>query len=249
MHPHRVIRIVLGSFLAIGLLLAALAAYFLWDAMGFRATAASTEGTVIGLAWTSSTGTTSHTMHTAAPVVEFTANGQRYRFTSSVSSNPPAYSVGERVQVLYDPEQPQRARIDSFWQLHLLWLATGLPALVCLAVPGAMLALKARRRRRRQRALQYGVPVQATIVDVRPNTTIKVNGRSPLVIEARYRDPQTGEEHTFTSENLWQLPLDRPWQPGEQVTVYMVPGEPDCYAMQLEAAAEGGSSSASVTRL
>lgn len=49
-----------------------------------------------------------------APVVRFsTRDGQGVEFTSTVSANPPAYSVGEPVRVLYDRAQPVNAELDS----------------------------------------------------------------------------------------------------------------------------------------
>lgn len=68
-----------------------------------------------------------------SPVVEFNANGQRHTFQSRMSSSPPAYSVGEKVSVLYHPEEPARAQIDSFserWLFPLGFATTGISALI-----------------------------------------------------------------------------------------------------------------------
>lgn len=60
---------------------------------------------------------------TYAPVVRFTGPGGRVvEFTESVSSNPPAHRVGERVKILYRPEDPTRARVASTLSLYLLAL-------------------------------------------------------------------------------------------------------------------------------
>lgn len=58
---------------------------------------------------------------TYAPVIRFAAPGGRVvEFTESVSSNPPAHRVGERVKILYRPEDPTRARVASTSSLYLL---------------------------------------------------------------------------------------------------------------------------------
>jgi hypothetical protein len=50
-------------------------------------------------------------------VVEFTAaNGATIRFTSSVSSNPRPAQVGDHVDVRYNPDNPQDAAINTYWQ-------------------------------------------------------------------------------------------------------------------------------------
>jgi hypothetical protein len=57
------------------------------------------------------------------PIVEFrTAEGQTVRFQGGTGSNPPSYRTGARVKVLYDPQSPQSAVIDS-WEL---WLPSNL---------------------------------------------------------------------------------------------------------------------------
>jgi hypothetical protein len=61
------------------------------------------------------------------PVVEFTGpSGNTVRFTSWVGSNPPAWDVGEHVDVLYDPDNPRDAVIDAYWQKWFLPTLFGL---------------------------------------------------------------------------------------------------------------------------
>ncbi|MEO1171377.1 MAG: DUF3592 domain-containing protein [Myxococcota bacterium] len=48
------------------------------------------------------------------PLAEFFVNDEPFVAEGSVSSKPPAYSVGEQVEVLYLPDDPSDARIDSF---------------------------------------------------------------------------------------------------------------------------------------
>lgn len=60
------------------------------------------------------------------PVIEFTTDrGYPARCKALASSNPPAYAVGERVEVLYDPARPAEGRIRSFTDLWLLPLLFG----------------------------------------------------------------------------------------------------------------------------
>jgi hypothetical protein len=50
------------------------------------------------------------------PIVEFRAqDGMEYSFRHTIGSNPASYSVGEEVEVLYDPAKPEdSATINSF---------------------------------------------------------------------------------------------------------------------------------------
>lgn len=53
-----------------------------------------------------------------APVVRFkTPDGREFEFKSAVSSNPPSYSAGDSVEVLYDKNNPASAEINGFFSL------------------------------------------------------------------------------------------------------------------------------------
>jgi hypothetical protein len=55
-------------------------------------------------------------------VVRFvTAREQVVEFTSSSGSFPPAHRVGDSVKVLYDPDNPRKARIDSLSERMSGW--------------------------------------------------------------------------------------------------------------------------------
>jgi hypothetical protein len=55
------------------------------------------------------------------PVVEFVQpDSAPVRFTGGVGSNPPAFRVGEHVRVRYNPDNPQDAAIDQYWQIWFL---------------------------------------------------------------------------------------------------------------------------------
>ena len=55
-----------------------------------------------------------------APVVEYQVNGSTYRYESHSYTSPPAYQEGQRVQLLYDRDHPDKARIGNFLELWLL---------------------------------------------------------------------------------------------------------------------------------
>ncbi|MDX1672512.1 MAG: DUF3592 domain-containing protein [Balneolaceae bacterium] len=88
--------------------------YLGYDRAEFLETALPDTGKVVALNEKSSTsdGTTSYTYY---PVVEYTPgdNENKITFEHDVGSNPPSYSVGEEVEVLYDPQDPDEAIIDA----------------------------------------------------------------------------------------------------------------------------------------
>jgi hypothetical protein len=66
------------------------------------------EGIVVDMDASTTDGSTTY-----APIIEFQANGQTYSFKGGISSNPPQYSVGDQVNVLYDPDNPETAQINK----------------------------------------------------------------------------------------------------------------------------------------
>lgn len=68
------------------------------------------------------------------PVVEFYLPGEiRQTVQLSEGSWPPAYQVGDAVTVLYDPEQPLNARIDSVSSTVLMWILPGITGILGVA--------------------------------------------------------------------------------------------------------------------
>ena len=64
---------------------------------------------------------------TYSPVVRFkTQSGETVSFESSYSSSPPAYNVGESVEVIYSPENPEQAVIRGEGQvLRIIFMTVG----------------------------------------------------------------------------------------------------------------------------
>jgi hypothetical protein len=72
------------------------------------------------------------------PVVRFTSDsGQEFTFTDGVGTYPPEFEAGEIVEVLYDPEQPQQAKIDSWKRVWFapFWIS-GIGLLPIIALLG-----------------------------------------------------------------------------------------------------------------
>ena len=80
---------------------------------------------------------------TYTPEFEFKdKSGRTHIVVSDTSSRPADFSPGETVTVLYDPKQPQGARIDSVRQLYLwplgMTIAGGILSLLFLGVRASL---------------------------------------------------------------------------------------------------------------
>src|SRR5215207_1875918 len=68
-----------------------------------------------------------------SPVIEFNADGQTHSFEGGNASDPPAYEVGEVVNVIYDPVDPGTAQINK-WTERWLFPILIIPAMIVTAV-------------------------------------------------------------------------------------------------------------------
>jgi hypothetical protein len=74
------------------------------------------------------------------PVVEFNLPDETHlRIELSQGSHPPSYAKGDRVTILYNPAQPQQARIQSATSTLLLWIVPLITGLLGVIFAGAAL--------------------------------------------------------------------------------------------------------------
>ena len=84
---------------------------------------------------------------TYAPVFSFSANdGRTYTVTSSSSSSPPEFAVGQQVRVLYVPDNPATAKIDSVLQLWMMPMVLVFLGIICSLVGYGLLLFLRRRK-------------------------------------------------------------------------------------------------------
>ncbi|GAB4581641.1 MAG: hypothetical protein Fur0022_43900 [Anaerolineales bacterium] len=102
--------------------------YIAYNNYQLRTTGASTIGTVIRLDESSDDSGTAY-----SPVFQYQVNGQTYEFESQNATNPPTHRVGDQDTIYYDPTNPEKAQVDSFFDM---WLAPSL--LICVGSGGVI---------------------------------------------------------------------------------------------------------------
>ena len=102
-------------FIVMAALFGGIGGWWGWGSWTLVQGGASADGTVVGLRESNDDGSTTY-----APIIDYFVDGETYEMASSSYSSPPAYHVGQPVQVLYDRSNPNNARINNFWELWLL---------------------------------------------------------------------------------------------------------------------------------
>jgi hypothetical protein len=122
------------GLLVVGVLIIAWGANSWWSTSRFAARALSAPGEVIELKVHHDSEDNSNTY---SPVFRYTLpNGRQITLESGVRTYPPAYQVGERVQVLYEPDDPAEAKISGFWSLWGPAVALGVLGLLVTTLGG-----------------------------------------------------------------------------------------------------------------
>jgi hypothetical protein len=81
-----------------------------------------------------------------APVFRFVAaDSQSYTVTSKTATNPPEFTVGDTVPILYLRNNPAGARIASFWQLWTVPLVLSIIAIAGGLISCALLLAERKR--------------------------------------------------------------------------------------------------------
>ena len=228
MNPQRLLYWLPRLFAGIGVLLLAVAAVTAFFTFRFVAGSERADGTVVDLreSYDSEDDTTSY-----YPVVRFeTADGsRRIRFESDVSTSG---DVGDTVEVLYDPDDPQDAKLGGFFNLWGLSLIFGALGAVFTGI-GGFIAYRTRTPSREdvQWLRRHGRRVQGRSPRV-VEGDIVVNEESPFRIVIDVHEPMRGPPRALKSEYLWFDPT--PYlEDCETVDVYIDPEDLERYYVDI----------------
>ena len=115
MEPELLSMNIAGCLAPLGIVLAGVGIMRWQNIRYFVQTAEHAEGTVIELI----KGDRTRNGTTYRPVVEFIDSlGQRHEHQSSVGSNPSLYSVGDKVQILYNQNDIDSVKINHWHNLY-----------------------------------------------------------------------------------------------------------------------------------
>ncbi|MGB3472194.1 MAG: DUF3592 domain-containing protein [Erythrobacter sp.] len=141
---------------------------------------------------------------TYAPIVVWRdADGDAHRLVSSTSSYPASFERGEEVEILYDPDRPGQAVIDTPGQRFTAMLIFGFIGLVFALIGGPILYFYHRRRWEIRWLKRHGTPLDARLVRCDIDRSTNNRGRHPYRVFAQAKHPRTGKMASFKSEPIW----------------------------------------------
>jgi len=137
-------------FLLIGLGALPGSVYFYVKEKQFEKIAVSAPGTVIDLIKKERRSDNNRRTLVYVPVIQFTdQNGKLQEYHSPHGSNPPDYKHGDKVMILYEPDNPEFAKMDD-WQRYLWVVVFGIFGIAFSASSALMwwLAMRSRNQQK-----------------------------------------------------------------------------------------------------
>lgn len=231
MRPQTTVSFITSFFFVVGLGLLAGTGYLTHSQYQFIQRSIKTTGTVVELETSTSRDSDSGRLKTYYhPIVEFqTSTSNTVRFRGDVGSHPSSYDQGEHVPVRYLPNQPQAAKLDTFFQLWFLPIILGFMGSLCTVLCGFFLWMARKRKQDIAWLTQHGQRVRADISRIEQNRSLTVNGTHPYRIIAYWQNPATQQMQELKSENIWFDPTAHVNQ--KQIEVLMDVNNPTRYVM------------------
>lgn len=227
------IKIIAGIAATVGIVLIVIAAVLFINAKNFQAKAVAVEGLVTELREMSNTTNQPGQIRafTYAPVIKYTTKeGQEFTYCSNNSSNPPAYAVGEKVQIYYDPSNPADAAMAGISGMLGSIICGGI-GIVFLLFGGVFYWLNSKGDGDKA-LMQNGKKILADITEVALNSSFEMNGKSPFRIHCQWLNKTDNTVYEFKSKNLWFDPSQY-MNNRNQIDVYIDFNNPKKYFMDI----------------
>jgi len=121
-HVGRLVGLI---FMSIGMVMLVVVFYLLYTHQQFEKNALTVKGTVVEFQSYESRNKNSSSTTMYTPVFEYEFKGKKYTYVSTSSSNIKEYEVGERLDILVDPENPSEVLVNSFMEKWFLPILLG----------------------------------------------------------------------------------------------------------------------------
>ena len=161
-----------------------------------------------------------------------TANAETIEFVSSSGSSPASESPGDRVEVLYDPDDPYGAQLSGIFHV---WLG---PAVLAMVGAGFVASAWYTRRRTRVTSVAdaewlrtHGHHLNGDSPRV-VTDSVEIQGSSPFRLEVDVHDATRDEVRVLTSDPIWFDPTPH-LENRKTLDVYVDPTRPERYLVDI----------------
>ncbi|MGG4607154.1 DUF3592 domain-containing protein [Providencia sp. Me31A] len=221
-------NIILGVFLVVGILFLLGTVLTLYSGVSKVNKGIETVGIIIDL----DVSISDDKSKSYFPIIEFTTqDNQKIEFRSSMGGSSYRGTIGQPIDVLYDPEKPHDAVINSLFGIYGLSIIFGIFGGIFTLIGGIPFAFGMVRKKKNARLLREGTPIQVKITGIEKNTMIQINKKSPYQIIADVHDKSINTIKRYKSDNIYFDPT--PYIDRENVTIYIDKNNANKYYMDV----------------
>lgn len=118
-------RLVGGLFMTLGSIMLMIVLYVIYSNNQFVKRAIPVTGEIVNYDSYESSNDDGGSTTMFTPTFAYSFNGREYKYKSSTSSSAQDYKIGDKVEILVDPNDPNSVLVNDFWERWLLVMILG----------------------------------------------------------------------------------------------------------------------------
>lgn len=159
--------------------------------------------------------------------VRYVYDGNEYNTQLSEYSS--SMHIGKNISLYVDPRNPYSVRSKGMsYMVSIIMMSMG-AVFMAVGLPFMLTGLL--KKWKRNRLMQNGTCVYATIIGSDIDRTYSVNGSHPFYVDCEYQNPYDGMKYLYRSGHIWEDPYQ---YTGSQVPVYVDRQNPAKYYVAVE---------------
>lgn len=166
-----------------------------------------------------------------SPVIKYkSVTGDEYIYDSNTKTGYTSYKIGQEIELIYDKNNPQNARVNSFLDIWFLTIIMGVGGWAS-TIGGIVLLLVTLKKKRLEEYLKnHGQKILTDFVEV-GRGIVEINGESGYVINCQWQNPIDNILYVFKSDDIWFDPTN--YVKDKKIEVLIDPKDPKKYYVDL----------------
>lgn len=143
-----------------------------------------------------------------SPLIKYkSGTGDEYVYSSATKTGYSSYKIGQEVELIYDKNNPQNARINSILDIWFLTILMGVLGSVITITGVILLSTTLKKRRQTEYLKKNGQKILADFTNI-GRGLVEINGENGYVINCQWVNPQDNVIYTFKSDDIWFDPTN-----------------------------------------
>ena len=166
-----------------------------------------------------------------SPVIKYkSVTGDEYIYDSNTKTGYTSYKIGQEIELIYDKNNPQNARVNSFLDIWFLTIIMGVGGWASTIGGTILLFFTLKKRRLEEYLIKNGQRISAEFISI-GRGNISINEETSYVINCQWQNPQNNVLYVFKSDDIWFDPTN--YIKDKKIEVLIDPKDPKKYYVDL----------------